>query len=132
MTNGNESKNQIHVRDWKPMQKGASLQGFLTLTFRSGLVIHNCTYHRREDGARWVGLPSRQYTKQDGSTSWVPIVEFVDKEAYTKFQNLAKNAIDRYFTEHPAQNEEPGKGQRVVAANRLADSTMITDDDLNF
>lgn len=115
----------ITVVEWRPCQKGDSLQGFLTLQLPSGLTLHDCTYHQRPDGARWLGLPARQYTKQDGTTAWVRLVDFADKAAHARFQDLALSAVDRYFSEHPAQNA-------VVAANRSTDSTMITDTDLNF
>jgi hypothetical protein len=61
------------------------------------MVLHDCTYYQRQDGARWIGLPARQYTKQDGSTAWARLIDFADRDAYARFQKLAKEAVDRYL-----------------------------------
>ena len=88
---------QIVVSDWCPLRKADSLQGFLTLTLPSGIVIHDCTWHKRDDGACWIGLPAWQYQKADGSTAWARIVDFADCEAQRRFQKFAKEAVERYF-----------------------------------
>lgn len=61
---------EFTVTDWRPLRKGTSLRGFVTLTLPSGMIVHDVTYHQRDDGARWVGLPARQYQNADGSTTW--------------------------------------------------------------
>lgn len=118
-------KPAIKVSGWRCCKRGKSLQGFLTLRMPDGMLLHECSWHQRQDGAKWFGLPARQYTKQEGTTAWVRLVDFADKAAHARFQDLALSAVDRYFAEHPAQSE-------VVAANRSTDNTMITDADLNF
>jgi DNA-binding cell septation regulator SpoVG len=85
---------EIQISDWKAFQKN-TLQGFLSLTLPSGLVIHNCTLHQK-DGSRWIGLPARQYAKDDGTTSYTPLVEFSTKDARQRFQTAALEALDRY------------------------------------
>ena len=35
----------IVVVEWKPYQKGESLQGFIDLQLPSGMVLHGCTLH---------------------------------------------------------------------------------------
>jgi len=86
---------ELLVTNWKAHRKN-SLQGFLTFTLPSGLVIQNCTLHEKE-GARWIGLPSRQYTKDDGSKSYTPLVEFATREARQRFQAAALEAVDRFM-----------------------------------
>ena len=83
------------VSNWQAHQKN-TLQSFLSLTLPSGLVIHNCTFHRQGE-ARWIGLPSRHYVKDDGSTSYAPLVEFATKEARQRFQAEALDAVDRFM-----------------------------------
>jgi hypothetical protein len=89
--------NEITVSDWRPLRKGSSLQGFVTLVLPSGLTLHDVTYHKREDGARWLGMPARSYTKADGETAWTRIVDFNSKEAHARFQREAMAAVDKYF-----------------------------------
>jgi DNA-binding cell septation regulator SpoVG len=86
---------EILVSEWKPYQKN-TLRGFLSLTLPSGLVIHNCTLHQKA-AARWIGLPARQYTKDDGSTSFTPVIEFSSNTARARFQAAALEAMDRYM-----------------------------------
>lgn len=86
---------ELLVTDWKAYEKN-TLRGFLSLTLPSGLVIHNCTLHQK-DGARWIGLPARQYSKDDGSTSYTPLIEFAAKEVRLRFQVAALEAVDRFM-----------------------------------
>src|SRR5579863_1509869 len=86
---------EIIVSDWKASAKN-TLQGFLSLTLPSGLVIHNCMLHER-GRARWINLPSRQYSKPGGSISYTPLIEFATKNAQQRFQEAALKAVDRFF-----------------------------------
>ncbi len=61
----------IEIVAFKPMDKG-TLRGFLTVKLTNvGKEIRDCTLHDKE-GRRWIGLPSRQYEKVDGTTTWTP------------------------------------------------------------
>jgi hypothetical protein len=62
-----------------------TLRGFFDVELPSGMVLCGCTLHERE-GKRWVGLPAKPYTKDDGSQSWVKIVDFVDRARAKQFQ----------------------------------------------
>jgi hypothetical protein len=79
------------------------LQGFLTLRTPSGIVLHECTYHRQGD-KRWIGLPGRPQLDQDGRHRVDPatgkkaltaLVEITGKEARERFMSGALAAIDR-------------------------------------
>jgi hypothetical protein len=80
------------VSDWKPHEKN-SLRGFFTITTPAGMVIRGCTLHQKAN-ARWVGMPSQKITKDDCSTSYTPIIEFVDRSAAIKFRDGVLLAID--------------------------------------
>ena len=97
----NNPQTDIVVIEWKAMKKGDSLQGFITLTLPSGMVLHECTLHERPNGARWIGMPARSYTAKDGSTSWVRVVDFSTKDAYERFQRQALAAVDDFFAQQP-------------------------------
>jgi len=92
---GNGGHRDFLVSNWKAYEKN-TLRGFFSLNLPSGLVIHNCTLHEK-DGSRWIGLPARQYSKDDGSTSYALLIEFATKEARQQFQTMALEAVDRFM-----------------------------------
>jgi DNA-binding cell septation regulator SpoVG len=83
----------FQVTNWKPYTKN-TLRGFFTVTLPSGLVIHNCTLHQKQD-SRWVGMPSQKFTKEDGTTSYTPVIEFTNREASDRFRDAVLEALDR-------------------------------------
>jgi DNA-binding cell septation regulator SpoVG len=83
------------ITNWKAHRKN-TLQGFLSITLPSGLVIHNCTLHE-SSGVRWIGLPARPYTKDDGSTSYATLIEFSTAETRHRFQTAALEAVGRFM-----------------------------------
>ena len=85
----------LEVLDWKAHEKN-TLQAFLSLSLPSGMILHGCSYHRRND-SRWIGVPSNKFTKADGSVSYTPIVEFTTDDAHRRFQQQAIACVDRYL-----------------------------------
>ena len=86
------AKPGIIASNFKPFAKN-TLVGFITLTLPSGLMIHGCTIHRKND-SRWISLPAREYTKEDNTKSWVPIIEFATDDARKRFQAEAIKAVE--------------------------------------
>src|ERR1041384_5042397 len=92
----------IRASDWRPVQKN-SLQGFVTLHLApSGLVLYDCSLHRRPDGKEWIGLPAKPQLTRDGQQRkdpatdkvlYVPVVEITGKEARERFQAAALAAV---------------------------------------
>lgn len=115
-TNVSEAKTagEMTVAEWKPMRRGESLRGFLTLVLPSGMQLHECTLHQRETGARWIGLPAKQFTKPDGTVQWTRIVDFTEQTTYSNFQRQALKAVDGYLAQLP----EPGKGKTAPLFDR--------------
>jgi hypothetical protein len=105
---------QFEVVEFCPQRKGESLRGFVSLRLPSGMVLHDCTLHERAGGARWIGLPARQYTQKDGTTAYQRLVDFASKEAHARFQKLAKDAVDKYFAEHA----DEGMSDKAAAASQ--------------
>jgi hypothetical protein len=96
---------EMEIVSWREKKKGESLQGFFSVALPSGLRLIDMTYHKRKDGARWVGMPAKSYQKDDGSTSWVPLVEFTGKAAKERFSKQALQALDNYFAQQPAMTK---------------------------
>jgi hypothetical protein len=119
---------QIVVSEGRPLRKGESLQGFLTLRLPSGLTLHDCTLHERANGARWIGLPARSYTQRDGTPAWARLVDFASKVAQARFQRLAKDAVDKYFAAHPDEgtSDKVARPARNAAMTRVAECWLQT------
>jgi hypothetical protein len=62
-----------------------SLIGSFDLQMPSGLKINGCLLLEK-NGKRWIGFPSKEWTKADGTKSYAQIIEFVDRETSDKFQ----------------------------------------------
>jgi hypothetical protein len=93
--------NSIRASDFRVCQKGESLQGFVVLHLPSRMALYDCTFHQRADGSRWIGLPSSSYTDQAGKKQWKRLVDFDDKVAKKKFQELALLAVDDLLASAP-------------------------------
>jgi hypothetical protein len=85
----------LSIRNFKPFEKN-TLRGFFDVELPSGIILCGCTLHERE-GKRWIGLPAKPYTKDDGSQSWVKIVDFADREKAKQFQESVLPAVVAAF-----------------------------------
>jgi hypothetical protein len=88
---------EFWASDWKPYSK-KSLLGFLSLNLPSGLIFFHCRLHQK-GGARWIGLPTQQYKKSDGSICYIRLIEFSSEEKARLFQEAALRAVDRLIGE---------------------------------
>jgi hypothetical protein len=80
---------------FRPYEKN-TLKGFVDLELtRVGLVLHDCTWHRHENGKEWVGFPARSYTDKDGGTHWQALTELAEgaRAARDQCQQQAIEAI---------------------------------------
>ena len=62
-----------------------TLVGAFDLEMPSGLIIRGAMLFEK-NGRRWVGFPSKEFTKQDGSKGYFPLLEFASREIADKFQ----------------------------------------------
>ena len=64
-----------------------SLVGAFDLEMPSGLKINGVMLFEK-NGKRWVGFPSKEWVKQDGTKSYSPLLEFASRDVADKFQAL--------------------------------------------
>jgi DNA-binding cell septation regulator SpoVG len=83
----------ITITNVRKLNKGA-LIGFFDVTLPSGVKLNGCTLLEK-DGRRWIGMPSREWTKADGTKSYVPIVEIPDRQARDKFNSAVLPLAER-------------------------------------
>ena len=84
--------NNIAISNWKSFQRN-TLQGFFSITLPSGMVIHNCQLFKK-GAARWIGLPSKNFTKQGGGTGYKKLIEFECRERADAFRDAVLEGID--------------------------------------
>jgi hypothetical protein len=77
---------QARILGFKPFEKN-TLRGFFDIELASGLILRGCTLHEKNE-RRWVGLPAKPYTGNDGGQTWAAIVDFRDKRTAARFQEL--------------------------------------------
>jgi hypothetical protein len=79
-----------------------TLKGFVTLALEpSGLIIHDCTVHEK-GGKAWIGLPAKPQINRGGAARtdarsgkqlYTPVLEFKDRTARERFQQVALGAV---------------------------------------
>ena len=96
----------IEITKFRKYEKN-TLQGFMSILMTGiGLEIRDCTVHQK-DGKKWIGLPSRPYEKEDGTTGYSYIVKFVDKDKYFQFQESVIKELDKYLSKETGDTQEP-------------------------
>jgi hypothetical protein len=92
---------KIVATNFRPLPK-ATLRGFVALALDpSGLVIKDCTVHRRDDGCEWIDMPGkpqldqegRQCRDEAGKALYTNLIDFADKAAGERFQAAAIEAL---------------------------------------
>jgi hypothetical protein len=85
----------ITISNARKIGKGA-LIGFFDVTLPSVMKLNSCTLLSKKDGTgRFIGLPSKEYVKSDGTKAYQPIVEIPDREARDKFNAMVLPAAER-------------------------------------
>lgn len=89
---------QMEIGNWKP-RTAKTLRGFFSVTLPSGMILHRLSLHERDDGSRWIGLPSQEYQTAQGERRFEKIVEFSSRGLGDRFVAEILAALDRHFTE---------------------------------
>jgi hypothetical protein len=98
----------ITITGWRAYEKN-TLKGFFSVQLASGLILRDLTLHVR-GGARWVGMPAREWTDHAGVRQFAAIVEFKDRTTANRFRDEALAALDAYL----ATLEEEGKNESAA------------------
>jgi hypothetical protein len=73
-----------------------SLVGFFDLQMPSGLIVRGAMLFEKS-GKRWVGFPSKEWIKPEGTKSYFPLLEFASRDVSDRFQQqvlpLAEKAL---------------------------------------
>ena len=91
----NGGHREITIADWRPHSKG-TLVGFFSATLPSGMILHNLMLHEKGE-ARWIGLPAREWTNDQGERQYAKLIEFRDRAAADRFRRGVLDALDQHL-----------------------------------
>jgi hypothetical protein len=77
----------------KPMRKW-TLIGFVDLEMLSGLIVRGLMLFEKSN-KRWCSFPSKEYTKQDGTKGYGPLIEFASRDISDKFMSAVVPLVER-------------------------------------
>jgi DNA-binding cell septation regulator SpoVG len=103
------------ITNAKSINRG-SLVGAFSIELPSGLIIHDAKLFEKGD-SRWLGMPSREYAKNDGSRGFAPIVEFKDRDTSDKFKDAVLPSVVKAF-----ENLEPPSPAKQAPARDYDDT----------
>ena len=91
---------------WKTIRKN-TLVGFADILLpKAGLVLVECSYHEKPEGA-WVNPPAKEIRDSSGTrTGWKDTVTFQDRDARRAWSDAAVAAVNEWRRTHP-EAEEP-------------------------
>jgi hypothetical protein len=72
------------VSNAKVLRKN-SLIGCFDLQMPSGMIVRGAMLFEKA-GKRWVGFPSKEWTKPDGTKAYSPLLEFATRDIADRFQ----------------------------------------------
>ena len=110
MSNG-QVKSEMNVVSWRPLERGKSMKGFLSLELPSGIRLIDCSFHQRKDGAKWVSMPAKSFKKHDGAMAWVSLIDFSSRAVRDAFVKQAVTAIEKYLAGARVQEASSGEGR---------------------
>lgn len=94
----------VSLLAWKPLPRN-SLRGFAKVRLGKSMIINDVAVHCSH-GRRWAQLPAKPLVLSDGQVkrdqngkmTYVPLVEWTDREASDRFSEAVISAVER---EHP-------------------------------
>jgi hypothetical protein len=97
--------NTFAVTNPKLLRKGA-LIGSVDIDTPWGLKVIGGMLFEKE-GKRWVNFPSKEWTKQDGTRGFFPLLEWTSPEARQRFQRAVLPLAEESLLGHPARAQHP-------------------------
>jgi hypothetical protein len=93
----------IEVIKFKSHKNGCLL-GFADIFVKKmGLEINGVTIAEK-NGKKWVNMPSKEYTNEQGEKKYAPIIRFRDKDVQERF---CKTVLEAIVEAMPQGGQEP-------------------------
>jgi hypothetical protein len=87
------------ISDWKSFVKN-TLRGFFSATLPSGMILHHLMLHEKGE-SRWIGLPAREWTNEQGVKQFSKLVDFTDRATADRFRDAVLAALDKFLEAQP-------------------------------
>lgn len=107
----------MKILKFKPYERN-TLKGFIEVETPAGMIIKNLTWHKKTDGEKtseWLGLPSREYKKEDGTKGWANQLDFATKNLYWDFTNAVLEALREHLGQKKLEQAWEGEPQEQEA-----------------
>jgi len=117
----------MKILKFKEYEKN-TLKGFIEVETPTGMVIRGLTWHQKEDGEKvseWVGLPAREYTKEDGSKAWANQLDFITRNLYWDFVTAVLEALKAHLKAEKQQEIQPTRHRAKRREKRLFRSASL-------
>ena len=104
---------QLSLLDWKSLPRN-SLRGFATVRLGRSMKISDVAVHCN-NGKRWASLPSKPMVGRDNNTvkddrgklKYVPLIEWLDREAADRFSEAVIQAVEAAYPGQTAGDYAP-------------------------
>lgn len=95
---------KMEILNLSIINKGALKAKFDVNIGQWGLTIKQCTYF--DNGTkRWVNLPTREYTDQDGTKKHIMLVRFNTQELQDRFSKSCLEKVDVLMQQQPVAEQ---------------------------
>jgi hypothetical protein len=92
----------IKILKYTPYDK-PPIQGFIDISIDAWHLEIRGISLVMKDGKRWFNLPSKEYTKEDGSLGYAPIMKFTSSQVADRFKVAMSQVFDEYCKTAAAQ-----------------------------
>ena len=79
---------------------------------KTGLEIYGCQLFQK-DGKRWINMPAREYTNEQGEKKYAPYVRYREPNHKELFSEYALKAIEKKCAEMQAQSATQPPAEEV-------------------
>lgn len=86
----------IEIQNFKLVSEGKAEGEFTVVMPKGGMILRKCRVFKKEDGSRWVGLPSFSFDK-DGEKKWCTYFQFRDINVQKEFLNRVLEALKPFL-----------------------------------
>jgi DNA-binding cell septation regulator SpoVG len=69
------------------------------------MMLRDLSLHENDKG-RWIKMPSRAWTDNNGDTQYTPIIQFTDSETRDSFRDAVLAALDRHLAERARRQKQ--------------------------
>lgn len=86
----------MEIKHFKRLSEGVVEGEFTVILPKVGVILRKCRVLKKDDGNRWIGLPSFSFEK-DGQKKWCTYFQFQDINVQKEFLNRVLEALKPFL-----------------------------------